>query len=407
MHLSPRHDWAGAEDSAGRSTNLASNSRPISAEFRIFILAALLAALIPPPAFPGQMKLPGPSGALPQGSAGADTESEVALRKGIDLTRAGRFQEAIPQFLVARGRVADEYAASFNLALCYVATRQTEPALAILRDLEKRGRAKSEVYSLLAQALVAGDQPEAAFDALQKAVALDPKNEKTYLFVADACMDNHKWAFGLKVLDTGLQHLPDSPRLHYEKGIFYSFVDEPDKSEDELRLVEKIAPGSVIASLAAAQRGLLDGDTLETIKSAREGIRKDPENYILLAILGQALIRNGVGPGQPEFDEAKAALEKSVAERPDYWVSQQALGQIYFMMDRVDDAIAHLEVAKRLAPSVVSVYSYLARAYRKQGDQARAQEMLSTLASLNRQQASRYKLAPPDHMAGYMGTREK
>jgi predicted Zn-dependent protease len=378
-----------------------------SARLQALFLAILLAALWPCPPAPGQVKPQTSLGAPQQTSSNAETLSEVELRKGIDLTRLGRFQEAIPHFLAARGRVADEYAASFNLALCYVATGQFQPALAILKELEKGGRAKAEVYSLLAQALVGNGQPKDAFDAFQKAVELDPKNEKLYLFLADACMESHEYGLGLKVLEVGIQQHPDSPQLHYEKGIFYSFVDEPDKSESELRLVTKIAPGSVIASLAAAQRGLLDGDTPETIRSAREGIRKDPENYILLAILGQALIRNGVEPGQPEFDEARTALEKSVAERPDYWVSQQALGQIYVMMDRLDDAIAHLEIAKRLSPTVASVYSHLAKAYRKRGDPAQAQKMLGVLASLNQQQAARYKLAPPDHMASYIGSREQ
>jgi tetratricopeptide (TPR) repeat protein len=380
----------------------------LSARFNVALFLAIPSAILwPCPLTQGQVKPQTPLSVPQQTSSNSDTQSEVELRKGIDLTRLGRFQEAIPHFLAARGRVVDEYAASFNLALCYVATGQFQPALAILKELEKGGRAKAEVYSLWAQALVGNGQPKDAFEAFQKAVALDPKNERLYLLMADACMDGQEYELGLRVLDAGLQQLPESPRLHYEKGIFYSFLNEPDKSESELRRVTKIAPGSVIASLAAAQRGLLDGDTEETIRSARAGIRKDPENYILLAILGQALIRNGVEPGQPEFDEARTALEKSVAERPDYWVSQQALGQIYAMMDRLDDAIAHLEIANRLSPTVASVYSHLAKAYRKRGDPAQAQKMLGVLAGLNQQQAARYKLAPPDHMASYMGSREQ
>ena len=346
-------------------------------------------------------------GAASQAPLSVDSQSEAELQKGIALTRQGRFQEAIPHFLAAQGRVADEYASNFNLALCYVATGEFPPAIRILNSLSKGGGIRPEVYNLLAQALIGNGQPEQAFEAFQKAVAMDPRNEKLYLFVADACMDHRNYDLGLKILKTGIEHLPQSPRLHYEKGIFSSFVDQADQADSELALASKLAPDSSIGYLAAAQKGLLDGEPPETIRAAREGIRKDPENYILLSILGQALIRNGVAPGQPEFEEAQKALERSVAERNDYWVSQQALGQIYLMAGHTEDAITHLETARQLSPSSPSVYSLLAIAYRKKGEQAKSKEMLSVLATMNQQQAAKYKLAAPDHMASYMGSRQQ
>lgn len=406
MRLLPRHDLGGEETSADPRTIPKDQIRPTVTVFKSLFLSALLGGLLPLAAIPGQVKPPVSSSLPSQTSNGSDSEAEMELRRGIDFTRAGSFQQAIPHLLAARGHVGDEYAASFNLALCYVAIGQYQSALPILKELESRGQVKSEVYSLNAQALIGADRLDEAFDTFQKAVELDPGNERLYLFVADACMDNHQYSLGLRVLDTGLQHFPDSPRLHYEKGVFYSFVDEPDKSESELLWVVKKVPGSVIASLAAAQRGLLDGDIPATIQSAREGVQKDPDNYILLAILGQALIKSGVGPGQAEFDEARTALEKSVALRDGYWVSQLELGKIFLMANRADEAITHLEIARRLSPETASVYSFLARAYRQRGDTVKAQKMLSELGNLNQARAAKYKLAPPDHMASYMGTRE-
>src|SRR5579872_4118781 len=55
---------------------------------------------------------------------GSTSNAEVELQKGIALTRGGKFQEAIPHLLAAQGQVTSELAASFNLALCYVATGQ-------------------------------------------------------------------------------------------------------------------------------------------------------------------------------------------------------------------------------------------------------------------------------------------
>ena len=61
-----------------------------------------------------------------------DSQAEEELQKGTALTRAGSFAEAIPHLLAARGRVSNDYAASFNVSLCYVATGQPTPAIPIL-----------------------------------------------------------------------------------------------------------------------------------------------------------------------------------------------------------------------------------------------------------------------------------
>src|SRR5438105_6468796 len=69
----------------------------------------------------------GPPGSRGEQSAQEATpQAEVELETGITLTRSGRFAEAIPHFLAARGHVSSEYAAEFNLALCYVGTRSEE-----------------------------------------------------------------------------------------------------------------------------------------------------------------------------------------------------------------------------------------------------------------------------------------
>jgi predicted Zn-dependent protease len=248
---------------------------------------------------------------------------------------------------------------------------------------------------------------EEAFEAFQRSAGLDPKNEKLYLFLADSSMDYHSYDFGLKVVAVGLQHLPKSARLHYERGLLLSFVDRPDEARLDLKLASELAPGTTISFLAEAQAGLLDANMSAAIRAARNGLRKEPENYVLLTILGQALIREGVSPGQPEFDEAQTALEKAAAERPDYAVSQLVLGQLYLMGNRLVEAITHLEKARRLAPDNPSVYSQLAAAYRRGGNLQDAEKMLAVLAGLNREQAAKYKLDPPDHKGSYIGSRNQ
>ncbi len=332
----------------------------------------------------------------------SQSEADAELQTGTALTRKGSFREAIPHLLAARGRVVNEYAASFNLALCYVATSQLNPAIEVLNDL-RRSHDGVDVENLLTQAYIGNGQPEQAIASLQKAAAVSPQNEKLYAFVSDACMDHRDYALGLRVVDIGLHNLPRSARLHYERAMFLTQLDRFDEAKPQFELAVKLGPGSEIGYLSAAQQALVEGDLPVAIRSAREGVKNGYENPALLTVLGDALIRFGATPGQPEFEEAQIALEKAVLESPNDPASQIALGSLYLTAGRLDDAIAHLKIAQHLEPGRPSVYANLAKAYQRHGDAQSAQEALAELEKLNQQQADRISSAPGERKMGYAG----
>lgn len=339
-----------------------------------------------------------------RGRLSASSDAERELQTGVALTQQGHFSEAIPHFLAAQGHVADEYAVNFNLALCYAGTEQFARAIEVLGTLKTDGHDTAAVNNLLAQAYIGTGRDKEAFSSFQQAVKQTPRDEKLYMFVAEECMDRQSYDLGLDVLNIGLRHLPSSSRLHYERGVFFSFENEPDSATADFDLASKLSPRSDIFYMAAGQKALLEGNMPEAVQVAREGIKEGHGNYILLTILGKAVVQSGVSAAQPEFREAQAALEKSVAERPNYAESRAALGELYLMAGRVDDAIANLEAARKLAPDDSSVYSHLAIAYRRKGDAEAAKRMLTMLAALNQEQAAKYKSGAPGHKAGYISS---
>jgi predicted Zn-dependent protease len=330
-------------------------------------------------------------------------EADSELQTGTALTRKGAFREAIPHLLAARGRSANEYAANFNLALCYVATGQFRAAIEGLKELRGAGHDTVDIENLLAQAYIGDGKPQEALAALQKAANLSPQNEKLYMFVADACMDHRDYALGLKVVDIGLSNLPRSARLHYERAIFLTQLDLPDQAKQHFELARQVAEGSEIGYLATAQQKLFEGEIPGAIRSAREGVKQGYESPVLLTVLGEALMRSGVTPGQPEFAEAQTVLEKAVTQRPNDPASQIALGSLYLTAGRLEDAITHLEMARQIEPGKSSVYASLAKAYQRHGDQQRAQEALAVLEKLNREQVDHIRSASGDLKLGYAG----
>jgi tetratricopeptide (TPR) repeat protein len=380
----------------------------VGAWFRIAVAEIALISLCPGlrAQVGGNRKFQTPQTANPQGASGGpdtrpDSQAEQELQKGTALTKSGLFAEAIPHLRAALGRVANEYAASFNLSLSLVATGQAKPAIPILTALRDGGHDSVDVNNLLAQAYVGDGQTQKALVALQRAAKQSPDNEKLYLFVADACMAKPDYDLGLQVVSLGLDHLHNSARLHYQRGMFLTLQDKFDAGKKDFDQARDLAPGTDIAYLADTQRAMLEGDIKESIRIAREAVKKGYEDYRLLTLLGEALLRSGIAPGEPEFREAQAALEKSAVQRPNFAGSQLALGKLALLDNRTDEAIAHLEIARKLNANEASVYSNLAVAYRRRGDLRKAQSMLAVLAGMNQAQAERFRSAPEDKKPGY------
>jgi predicted Zn-dependent protease len=328
-------------------------------------------------------------------------EAEDELERGTVLTRQGRFKEAIPHLQAARGSAVNEYALEFNLSLCYVGLGEYDKAVSILEELRRRGRETANVDNLLAQAYVSKGQRNEALDALQRAAAISPQDEKLFALVADACADNQEFELGLKVVEFGLRGLPQSARLHYERAMLLSQLDQFDVAKSDFALARELGKGSEIGYLAAGQEELLEGNVEEGIRTAREGISKGVQNPALLVILGRGLLRSGIVAGQPEFKEAQNALEKSVAERPNDPGAQISLGQVYLLGGHLDEAIARLEAAREMRPEQPSIYASLAKAYRQKGDSQRAEEAITKLQSLNEGQAERIRSAPGERKTSY------
>jgi tetratricopeptide (TPR) repeat protein len=331
-----------------------------------------------------------------------NSAAEAELQKGIALTRSGKFSEAIPHFLTAQEQGANLSVLNFNLALCYVGTGEYPSAIALLSELRQNGTSNANVENLLAQSLIGNRRPEEAFAAFERAARLTPNDEKLYLYIVEACMSHGYNDMGLKVAEAGLKRLPRSGSLVFEHGILLGQLDFVEDALKELEKVPKLAPGTDVAYIAAAQKSIFESNVDEAVRIAREGINKGKQHFMLLALFGEAVILSGVEPRNQDFADARAALEQAIVLSPTYVSARMSLGKLYLMEGRVDDAIAQLNVARELAPKSSAIYTNLAAAYRRKGDTARAEEMLAILDKLNKEEIERIRNAPGDRKAGYM-----
>jgi predicted Zn-dependent protease len=338
----------------------------------------------------------------PQPTAQASSQAQQELLSGIALTRSGQFAQAIPHFLAARGQLTDTFALEFNLSLCYVGTRQFQQAIAILTHVRVAGSHAADVQNLLAQAYVGDRQPAPALKALEEAAKLSSSDEKLYLLVSEACLDEGLPGLGAQVLAVGLGNLPNAPRLLFERGLIRSRLEQTDLAEQDFRAVQELAPGSDIAFIADAQQALLSGDIPEAIRASRQGIATGHSHYLLLTMLGEALLRSGATPANvQDFAEGQAALERAVELRPNYPSARISLARFYLLSGKVDGAIVHLEAARERDPRNRAVYPALAEAYRRAGRTDQAKQTLAALSELNRLEIERIRSSSDGH-AGYI-----
>ena len=324
-----------------------------------------------------------------QAAAGENhTGAMDELQIGTSLTRDGKLTEAIPHLLAARAAGADPYASTMNLAICYIGSGRYQEAISGLEGLHASGHNTASMYNLLAQAYLGDVQPDRAWKSFLAASELTPNDEKLYAFMADACTDQRDFDMGLRAMDAGLRYLPKSARLHYERGLFLAQLGRLEDAKPEWDLAARLAPGAYLATLSLVQRDLYDGNIPAATHRMAESVAGGHRDYQTLSLLGTVLMHAGAVPGDSEFARAQEALEESARTNPEYSATQIALGRIYILGGRFGEAVAHLEIGRRLEPRNPAVYSNLMRAYHHLGDRQKEREMQEQLAKLLARQKS-------------------
>lgn len=327
---------------------------------------------------------PAVGGPIPVQGAGETGTEERAIA----LTRSGQFAAALPLLEALVEQAPSSYALRFNLALCLVGTGEFRKGADQLLALRAQGQETPALEDLLAQAYIGMHDLPNAWTAVQKTMQLAPHDERLYAFLLDACSDHYEHAFGLRIATMGLQHLPASQRLHYERAVDLARLDRLPEATSEFARASLLGPTTNLGYLSRVQEALYANDTQAALKLSQEAVQEGHKGYEMLSLLGTVWMVAGVSPGQPQFLQAKQALEGAVAQQPNYPTAQIALGRLYEMEGDPHNAIKHLEIGRRLEPQNRAIYPSLSAAYRQVGNTAAAAECTKTLAGLLQERSS-------------------
>lgn len=293
------------------------------------------------------------------------------------------FAAAIPFFEAARASYPEPYDVAFNLGLCYTETKKFQQAIDVLSEFRSTGEKTAELDNLLAEAYEGNKQSKEAIDLLREATQIAPNEEKNYIDLAMLCADHNAFDLALEVVQVGLHYSPHSDALLVQQAIIYAMTGRYEESEKTFLAASHndAVRGPALAGLGLTY--IQKGDMNEAVATLRERAKQVPDNAAVQYLLGEALIRTGIGPADAEYAQAIAALEKSVRLNPRFVHSRVDLAKLYIRENRNAEGIRELRTAIELDPTKVQAFALLAATLKKEGKAEEAAPMFAKVRELN------------------------
>jgi TolB-like protein/Tfp pilus assembly protein PilF len=196
-----------------------------------------------------------------------------------------------------------------------------------------------------------------AIAAYKKAEATDPRNQVTLYDASQTYFGLRDWQNALRGMDRVLVLAPDSVNVKIQRGyieFFWKGSTAPIKAALD-SIPANVDPDGIV-TFARWDVSLMDRDPaaaenalaacrLETITS-QTGVPL-PKTYLQACI---DLVRGDNARAQQNFEAARPALEKTVADSPQGAVRHAQLGLLYAFMERKKDALREADRAVELLP---------------------------------------------------------
>ena len=310
----------------------------------------------------------------------ASASPDVHYQAGLHLAMLGAFDAAASALERSRGAIADPSEIGFNLVLAHSKSGNHNRALEVGEELIGDGHGTAELRNLLSQSYESIGDTKRAYDSLREAIEMEPSDESNYVDLIALCLERENFDLGLEIADIAIDRLPDSHRMHLQRGVALAMKGRFPEAEGAFDRSADLAPENNLPGVALGLI-LMQQDRLpEAVRVLRS--RKDVagDDYLVHWFLAEALQRSGLTPGSPAEREAVEALQRSIDLRPDLFQSRLLMGKMLARQGRLEEAIGHLEKARVIDPGDVSATYQLALTHRRRGDAGRARELLALVS---------------------------
>ncbi len=228
-------------------------------------------------------------------------------------------------------------------------------------------------YFRLGAAFFWAGYPEQALVYLNEVIREQPDNGKARLAVGYIHLEAGRNAEAREHLRRAADLLPTDPDAWTYLGRLELAAKQYQNALKDFATALALDPQSSFAMLSSGQAHAALGDDAAAESLFRRAMTYEGTAADAATQLGLLLVR------QNRLEEARAAFEKAItAQRNHIWAINN-LGVLYMQMRKIDDAIAAFRYGIEVAPEEETSYLNLARVYARQGDRAKARDILGQL----------------------------
>jgi len=258
---------------------------------------------------------------------------------GAVLVKLGRYDEAIVEYQTAETLLSGDPRIGLNLALAYEKSGRLPEAAAKLEAVHSAAPQEKQVTMLLADCNLQMGENDRVIELLQPLEQEDPADLATAYMLGTALIRKQRIEEGQVLLDRILRN-GDSPEARFLLGT---------------RLYES-------------------GDYPAAVKELAGAVELNPKLPQLQSFYGLALLNTG------DPDAAAAAFRRELAENPNDYASNLALGQILTVAKQFGDAIPLLQRALLVRPQSTDAMVALGECLNRVGKLQEARERLEAVA---------------------------
>jgi tetratricopeptide (TPR) repeat protein len=215
--------------------------------------------------------------------------------------------------------------------------------------------------------------PDQALPYLLETIARMPNNDKALNAVGQIHLDRGRLREARSFVDRAIAANPSLGEAWNNLGGIELAAGNLPAALKNYRHAAELLPRSAYPLVNAGSVEAQSGNTDSAAKLFQQALALDPNDADAANQLGMLAARAG------RNDDAKKRFQQAIAARRDHAGAINNLGVLYSQLGQANDAIAAFEYGIRMAPDEEVLYMNLGRIYVKQGDRAKARDVMLRL----------------------------
>jgi putative PEP-CTERM system TPR-repeat lipoprotein len=299
----------------------------------------------------------------------------LVLKTSLLLTD-GKIDDAVASATFATERYPDSTAAFFALGRAQAADRQPDKAIAAFRQVLRLNPRAAEAKVALADLHLAQGKPDTSIGFAQEALANDPGNANAQLVLVRGLLTRGELDRASIELNRLVRRFPESPAVRTENGILLARRHDYAGAKGEFEHALRIQPDGL-----EPLGGLIALDlTARNYRSARARIDARLAGGKSAALLVLAARTYAAGA---DLAAAERFLRRALELDAGYLPAYGALGQLYIMQHRLDEARREFELIAERARKSVAAHTMVGILLQMSGDVDGARERFERVLQID------------------------